>query len=65
MSASPEAALETLIHDVNSKCASIKNAAALLRSTQPQEAGELLTMMAQQADKLAQVITEFELKRRN
>ena len=63
MSASSEAALEKLIHDVNSKCASIKNAAALLRSTQPQEAGELLTMMAQQAGKLEQVITEFERKR--
>ena len=65
MSATPEAALEKLIHDVNSKCASIKNASALLRSTQPQETGELLTMMAQQAEKLAQVITEFERKRRS
>jgi hypothetical protein len=65
MSASPEAALEKLIHDVTSKCVSIKNAAALLRSTQHQEAGELLTMMAQQAEKIAQVITEFERKRRS
>lgn len=64
MSATPEDALEKLIHDVNSKCASLKNAAALLRAAPPAEADELLTMMAQQAEKLGQTITRFDQTRR-
>ncbi len=64
MSATPEDALEKLIHDVNSKCASLKNAAGLLRTAPPAEADELLTMMAQQAEKLGQTITKFGQTRR-
>jgi hypothetical protein len=52
--------LSTLIHDVNSKCASLKSAAALLRASSPKEAKELLSLMTQQARSLAADIAEFE-----
>ena len=45
--------LDSLIHDVNSKCASLKSAAALLRGASPKERRELLSLMAQQAESLA------------
>ena len=45
--------LDSLIHDVNSKCASLKSAAALLRGASPEEKRELLRLMAQQAEALA------------
>lgn len=45
-------ALEQLIHDVNSKCASLKNATALLRGVSSTERLELLTLMAQESNVL-------------
>ena len=54
----PEA-LEKLIHDVNSKCASLKQAAPLLREAAPAEARELLKLMIEQARSLADVLEKF------
>jgi hypothetical protein len=55
----PEA-LEDLIHDVNSKCASLREAAPLLRNAEPAEARELLELMTRQARSLAGVLEAFE-----
>lgn len=52
--------LEKLIHDVNSKCASLRDAAPLLRGAPPAEARELLRLMTEQARALAGVLEEFE-----
>ena len=54
-------ALDVLIHDVNSKCASLKSAVGLLRSSTPDEARELLSLMTQQAQSLAQQLAAFRL----
>ncbi|OGR95167.1 MAG: hypothetical protein A2V88_01420 [Elusimicrobia bacterium RBG_16_66_12] len=51
--------LDTLIHDVNSKCASLKDAAALLRGMPTAEAKELLALMTRQALSLADSIEEY------
>lgn len=51
--------LETLIHDVNSKCASLRSAVALLRAASPEEFKELLSLMTQQARGLADQLTAF------
>jgi nitrogen-specific signal transduction histidine kinase len=51
--------LEKLIHDVNSKCASMRDAAPLLRDAAPAEARELLTLMVEQARSLTDVLVEF------
>lgn len=48
-----EAALKKLVHDVNSKCSSLKGAAALLNDASPAERAELLKLMAEQAKALA------------
>jgi hypothetical protein len=56
--------IETLIHDVNSKCASLKDAALLLKKTSHKEARELLALMSEQARKLVQNIIDFEEGRR-
>lgn len=60
MSANPNEPLEKLIHDVNSKCASLKNAAGLLRQVPATEAAELLALMTQQAENLARAIADFK-----
>ena len=60
MSAPARDALDTLIHDVNSKTASLKSAAALLRAAAPEEARELLSLMVEQAKSLAAAIADFE-----
>ena len=52
--------LSTLIHDVNSKCASLTQAAPLLREAAPAEARELLKLMIEQARSLAGVLEKFE-----
>ncbi|OGR98490.1 MAG: hypothetical protein A2V88_05965 [Elusimicrobia bacterium RBG_16_66_12] len=52
--------LDTLIHDVNSKCASLKDAAALLRGMPAAEAKELLDLMTRQALGLADSIKDYE-----
>lgn len=51
-----EAALKKLVHDVNSKCASLKGAAALLKDAPPEERKELLRLMAEQARSLVQAL---------
>ena len=52
--------LDQLIHDVNSKCGSLKSAAALLRTSEPAQAQELLGLMAEQAESLARVIVIYK-----
>lgn len=52
--------LEKLIHDVNSKCASLRDAASLLRQAEPAEARELLKLMVEQARGLADAIAKFQ-----
>lgn len=53
-----DAALRKLVHDVNSKCSSLKGAAALLKDAPPAERAELLRLMAEQAKALAQVLAK-------
>ena len=48
-----DTALRKLVHDVNSKCSSIKGAAALLKDASPTERSELLRLMAEQAQALS------------
>lgn len=55
----PAAPLETLIHDIHSKCAGLKGAVNLLKSANPKEARELLTLMLEQAEALTREIAEF------
>jgi hypothetical protein len=52
--------LDQLIHDVNSKCASMRDAAPLLRGADPAEARELLKLMIEQARGLAAILEKFE-----
>jgi uncharacterized heparinase superfamily protein len=52
--------VDTLIHDVNSKCSSLKCAATLLREASDAEVRELLGLMAQQARNLADSIEKYE-----
>lgn len=52
--------LDDLIHDVNSKCSSLKDAATLLRGLPPAEAKGLLELMTKQALSLADAIEEYE-----
>lgn len=59
MNISPPSILESLIHNVNSKCSSLKGIAALLREASPGEKDELLSLMARHADILAQNIAHF------
>ena len=55
--------LEALSHEVNSKSSSLRSAAALLKKASPDERRELLTLMAQQACKLAQYLVDIERDR--
>ena len=52
--------LETLIHDVNSKCSSLKDAAKLLPAASAAEYQELLALMVRQARVLADALAAFE-----
>ncbi|TBR17988.1 hypothetical protein EPO15_15725 [bacterium] len=52
-------ALRKLVHDVNSKCSSLKGAAALLKDAAPAERMELLRLMAEQAKALAAALDRF------
>ncbi len=52
--------LEKLIHDVNSKCSSLKDAAKLLTGSSPAERKELLALMVAQARSLANALAVFE-----
>jgi len=51
-----DAALSKLIHDVNSKCASLKSAAALLRGADEKERAEFLKLMKEQARSLLEAL---------
>lgn len=52
--------LEKLIHDVRSKCDSLRAAAGLLRDAPPAERENLLGLMAAQAESLARLLAERE-----
>jgi len=52
--------LEKLIHDVNSKCSSLKDAAKLLPDASPAEYKELLALMVKQARALADQLAALE-----
>lgn len=54
--------LDILIHDVNSKCSSLKDAAKLLPDSTPAEYKELLGLMVRQARALADELAAFERK---
>ncbi len=61
MLGSPAAAgpLAKLIHDVEAKCSSLRQAAALLPSSSPDEAAQLLRLMREQAQSLARALEAF------
>lgn len=52
-----DAALRKLVHDVNSKCSSLKGAAGLLKDASASERQELLRLMAEQARSLARLFS--------
>lgn len=52
--------LDKLIHDVNSKCSSLKDAAKLLPASPGAERKELLALMVEQARALAAALAAFE-----
>ena len=52
--------LDKLLHDVNSKCSSLKDAAKLLPDSSPAEKKELLALMVKQARALADDLAAFE-----
>ena len=52
--------LEKLIHDINSKCSSLKDAAKLLADASAAEKKELLALMVKQARALADELAAFE-----
>lgn len=52
--------LDKLIHDVNSKCSSLKDAARLLPDSSSAERTELLSLMVRQAKALADELAAFE-----
>lgn len=54
--------IDSLIHDVNSKCSGLKGAAAILRTAPSREASELLDLMAVQAESLSRNIAGFRRK---
>jgi len=54
--------LEKLIHDVNSKCSSLKDAAKLLPAASKREHEELVGLMVRQARALADELAAYERK---
>lgn len=54
--------LDKVIHDVNSKCSSLKDAAKLLPDSSAAERKELLALMVKQARALAEDLAAFERK---
>lgn len=56
----PNKNLENLLHEVNSKCSSLKDAAVLLQKSPQIERAELLALMAQESRNLAQYLAEME-----
>jgi DNA-binding NtrC family response regulator len=51
--------MEKLVHDVSSKAGSLRSAAALLKTAQPDKARELLSLMTKQAGTLAAVLAAY------
>lgn len=60
MSAERRDGLDSLIHDMNSKCASLKTAVSLLRTASSAEARELLALMKRQAGSIMEDIAAYE-----
>jgi hypothetical protein len=58
VSAGADDGLDKLVHDVRSKCDSLRSAAGLLRGSTPAERRELLALMARQAESLAKLFAE-------
>lgn len=54
--------IDALVHDVNAKCSNLRSAAALLRDGKPEQAQELLTILATESEKLGRVIANFQGK---
>lgn len=52
-------ALDSVVHEVSSKASSLRGAAALLRKATPAEREDLLSLMAQHAEGLAQFLARF------
>lgn len=52
--------LDDLIHDVNSKCSGLKDAAKLLPASAAPEYRELLALMVRQSRALADTLAAFE-----
>ncbi len=53
-----ENSIKRLVHDINSKCSSLRGAAELLRTVSDKERKELLELMESQARLLAQILGE-------
>jgi hypothetical protein len=54
--------LGRFVHDVDAKCASLKDATALLRGASAKNSAELLELMARQAESLGRVISDYAKK---
>jgi hypothetical protein len=52
--------LDDLIHDVRSKCATLSDAAAALRTATPEKRKRLLALMGDQARGVAALIAAFD-----
>lgn len=50
-------------HDVDAKCASLKDATVLLRGASAKNSTELLVLMARQVEDLGRVISDYAKKR--
>jgi hypothetical protein len=55
-----EKELDRLVHDVNSRCSSLRDAAAMLRKIPSSERAEFLALMTEQARKLADDLAQFK-----
>jgi hypothetical protein len=64
MAIEPNSSLLRFIHDVNSKCSSLKTAAALLKGGQSAAELELLALMKDQAHSLAAALSRYEAQER-
>ena len=58
-----DAGLRNLLHDINSKCWNLKNAAAILHEKPLAEELRLLKLMREQARELADTIAAYETRR--
>lgn len=54
--------IESLVHDVNAKCSNLRSAAALLRDGKPEQAQELVAILASESEKLGRAIADFQGK---